>query len=82
MKVVLPKENGFQKKSQLLLTLEEDPEEMHVLDKTNSIMWELSARPGAADAATYKYPCRVLALDWRRRHPSGAPLASRRPEGL
>ena len=68
MKVFPPKEHGFQKKSQLLLTLKEDPEEMHTLDNTNSITWELGTRPGTADAATYKYPCRVLAGDKDIRH--------------
>ena len=63
MKVAPPKDNGFQKKSKLLLSLEEDPDETYVLDKTNSIIWELSTRPGTADAATYKYPCRILTGD-------------------
>ena len=63
MKVVPPKDNGFQKKSKLLLALEEDTEETYILDKTNSITWELSTRPGTPDAATYKYPCRILTGD-------------------
>ena len=63
MKAVLPKGNGSQKKSALLLYLQEDIEETHTLDKTNSVSWELSTRPGTAGAATYKFQGRILAGD-------------------
>ena len=57
------KENGFQKKHDLILTLQEDVEETYTLDKTNSISWELSTRPGTAGAATHKFQCRILTGD-------------------
>ena len=63
MKIVPTKENGFQKKHDLILTLQEDVEETYTLDKTNSISWELSSRPGTAGAATYKFQCRILTGD-------------------
>ena len=60
MKIAVPKDNGFQKKSNLVLPLEEDIKETYTLNKSNSILWELSTRPGTAGAATYKFQCRVL----------------------
>ena len=63
MKIVPSKECGSQKKSNLILTLQEDVEETYTLDKTNSISWELSTRPGTAGAATHKFQCRILAGD-------------------
>ena len=43
--------------------LQEDIEETYTLDKTNSVLWELSTRPGTAGAATYKFQGRILAGD-------------------
>ena len=63
MKIVPMKENGFQKKLHLILSLQEDVEETYTLDKTNSISWELSSRPGTAGAAKYKFQCRILTGD-------------------
>ena len=63
MNVVPTKECGFQKKPNLILTLQEDVEETCTLDKTNSVSWELSTRPGTAGAATYKFQCRILTGD-------------------
>jgi hypothetical protein len=53
MKNVIPKMAVGPKKSPPILPLEED-KEAYRLDKTNSITWELSTRPGTANAATYK----------------------------
>ena len=63
MKIAPTKEYGFQKKPNLILTLQEDVEETYTLDKTNSVSWELSTRPGTAGAATYKFQCRILTGD-------------------
>ena len=64
MKVVLPKTNqGLQKKSFLILSLQEDVDETYALDKSNSVSWELSTRPGTAGAATYKFQGRILTGD-------------------
>ena len=63
MKIANTSNNGFQKKSTLILSLKEDIEETYTLDKTNSISWELSSRPGTAGAATYKFQCRILTGD-------------------
>ena len=59
---IAPKETGFQKKTLLYLPLAEDVE-LYKLDKTNSVTWELSTRPGTANAATYKYQVRILQGD-------------------
>ena len=59
MKVVVENNDNVPRKKELLLPLEEDMEE-HVLDKSNSTLWELSTRPGTAGAATYKYQVRTL----------------------
>ena len=45
MKITVPKENGSQKRSSLILPLKEDVEETYTLDKTNSVSWELSTIP-------------------------------------
>ena len=63
MKIAPTKEYGFQKKPNLILTLQEDVEETYTLDKTNSVSWELSTRPGTAGAATCKFQCCVLTGD-------------------
>ena len=63
MKIANTSNNGFQKKSTHILSLKEDIEETYTLDKTNSISWELSSRPGTAGAATYKFQCRILTGD-------------------
>ena len=64
MKVVLPKTNqGLQKKSFLILSLQEDVDETYALDKSNSVSWELSTRPGTAGAATYNFQGRILTGD-------------------
>ncbi len=63
MKVAATKETGFQKKPSHILPLREDIDETYTLDKSNSVTWELSTRPGEADAATYKFLCRVLQGD-------------------
>ena len=63
MKIVPTKEYGSQKKSTLILPLKEDVEETYTLDKTNSISWELSTRPGTAGAAAYKFQARILTGD-------------------
>ena len=63
MKITVPKENGSQKRSSLILPLKEDVEETYTLDKTNSVSWELSTIPGTAGAATYKFQCRILTGD-------------------
>ena len=63
MKIAVPKEFGSQKKSNLILPLQEDVEETYTLDKTNSVSWELSTRPGTTGAATYKFQCRILTGD-------------------
>ena len=64
MKVVVPNENqGFQKKPNHILPLQEDVDETYGLDKTNSVSFELSTRPGTAGAATYKLQCRILSGD-------------------
>ena len=47
----------------MILALKEDVEETYTLDKTNSISWELSTRPGTAGAATYKFQSRILTGD-------------------
>ena len=52
MKVVPPKTNGYRKKADLILPLEEDPEDMHQLDKTNSVSWNIKTIPADADSAT------------------------------
>ena len=59
MKIATPNNNGFQKKPEVLLPLKDDVE-LDKLDKTNSVSWELSTRPGTADAATYKFLARIL----------------------
>jgi hypothetical protein len=64
MKIATPKSDGFQKKSEPLLPLVEDVELYKLLvDKTNSVSWEISTVPGTAGAATYKFQCRVLKGD-------------------
>jgi hypothetical protein len=62
MKISTPKSDGFQKKAEPLLPLEEDAE-LWKLDKTNSVSWDLSTIPGTAGAATYKFQSRVLQGD-------------------
>jgi hypothetical protein len=59
MKNILPKAPMGPKKSPSVLPLKEE-EEAYRLDKTNSIIWELSTQPGMANAATYKYQVRIL----------------------
>jgi hypothetical protein len=63
MKIATPKSDGLQKKSKPLLPLMEDVELYKLLDKTNSVSWELSTVPGTAGAAMYKFQCRVLQGD-------------------
>ena len=62
MKIAPKTSDAFQKKSAPILPLQEDVE-LYKLDKTNSVTWELSTRPGTAGAATYKYQCRILQGD-------------------
>jgi hypothetical protein len=59
MKVVPPKGTGFQKKVHIL-PLEDNSDELHQLDRTNSVSWNLKTSPGDADSATYKCQVRVL----------------------
>ena len=63
MKIAPTVNSGSQKKSALILTLQEDVKETYTLDKTNSVSWELSTRPGTTGAATYKFQCRILTGD-------------------
>ena len=59
MKIGLPKTEEFQKKLPKHLLPLIDDEEIF-LDKTNSVSWELSTRPGTAGAAKFKKVVRVL----------------------
>ena len=59
MKVAPSKNDGSQKKPAPLLPLTDEDDD-YVLDKSNSVSWELSTQPGTADAATYKYQARIL----------------------
>ena len=62
MKVVPPKSNGNQTKSATLLPLQEETK-LYELKKSNSHYWEISTRPGVADAPTYQMQMRILAGD-------------------
>ena len=77
MKIAPTVNSGSQKKSTLILTLQEDVKETYTLDKMNSVSWELSTRPGTAGAATYKFQCRILTGDETPRQ-----MAPGRVEGL
>ena len=59
MKIAPSKNDGSQKKSSPIFPLT-DEEDSYVLDKSNSVSWDLSTQPGTADAVTYKYVARVL----------------------
>ena len=63
MKIAVPKDYGSQKKSGIILPLKEDVKETYTLDKSNSVVWELSTRPGTPGAATHKFQCRILTGD-------------------
>lgn len=62
MKIVPSKSDGSQTKSAILFPLKEEPK-LYELKKSNSHYWELSTRPGVADAPTYQMQMRILQGD-------------------
>ena len=58
MKVNLPKDNGFQKKTPILTLV--DDESSYRLTKANAVSFDLKVDPDSATSASYKSMVRVL----------------------
>ena len=58
MKVNLPKDNGFQKKTPILTLI--DDESTHRLTKANAVSFDLKVDPEKDNSATFKTMVRVL----------------------
>ena len=55
MKINVPKDNGFQKKTPVLTLV--DDESSHRLTKANAVSFDLKVDPNKETSATFKFVC-------------------------